>query len=63
MVHPPGALLTRFPETLLPPPPLSEVLQVVWLSIMRSINMTGKNQQQVFQVGAVGAIGFGEAGY
>ncbi|GAX74543.1 hypothetical protein CEUSTIGMA_g1992.t1 [Chlamydomonas eustigma] len=29
--------------------PDNEILQVVWLSIMRSTNMTGKNQQQIFQ--------------
>lgn len=27
----------------------SEVLRVVWLTLLQSVNMTGKNQQQIMQ--------------
>lgn len=29
--------------------PENEVLRVIWIALMKSINMTGKNQQQIFQ--------------
>ena len=36
---------------------LSEILNVVWLAIVGSINMTGKNNTQIFQVkGCRGAV-------